>query len=191
MEEDQRPHDRPLRSLRAPHGAARGRRRRAEGEGRARRDRAARLSLLRGAAPSADGGPARRADRGEAGPDHAAPGTAGLRVPGHLADGGQQAAERQAPRFERTDLRGRASRGREQQRRNPMMDASAPMQRAPGRRATLLLCLWAACALLASPARAVVLDDENKIELVLKDNTHVTLYGQAGPSSGIKTDNYY
>jgi len=73
------------------------------------------------------------------------------------------------------------------------MDASAPLRRAPGRRATLLLCccLWAAGALLASPARAVVLDDENRIDVVLKDNTHITLYGQAGPSSGTKTENYY
>jgi hypothetical protein len=44
---------------------------------------------------------------------------------------------------------------------------------------------------MAAPARAVILDDENKIDVVLKDNTHVTLYGQATSTPGLKTANYY
>src|SRR5512132_1677020 len=49
----------------------------------------------------------------------------------------------------------------------------------------------AASLAASAPARAVVLDDENKIDVVLKDNTHVTLYGQATSSPGVKTANYY
>lgn len=49
----------------------------------------------------------------------------------------------------------------------------------------------AASLAVSAPARAVVLDDENKIDVVLKDNTHVTLYGQATSSPGVKTANYY
>ena len=51
--------------------------------------------------------------------------------------------------------------------------------------------LWAACSLAPAPATAVVLDDENRIDVVLKDNTHVTLFGQATSSPGGKTANYY
>lgn len=51
--------------------------------------------------------------------------------------------------------------------------------------------LLAACLAAAAPARAVILDDENKIDVVLKDNTHVTLYGQATSSPGVQTANYY
>jgi len=53
------------------------------------------------------------------------------------------------------------------------------------------LCLWAALALVASPALAVILDDEHSIDVVLKDGTGVRLYPQAGPSSGTRTENYY
>ncbi|TMQ57553.1 MAG: hypothetical protein E6K76_10125 [Candidatus Eisenbacteria bacterium] len=80
-----------------------------------------------------------------------------------------------------------------------MMNASVQPRRVPGRRATLRFLsswgcasvLWTACILAPLPARAVVLDDENRIDVVLKDNTHVTLFGQAGPASGTKTENYY
>lgn len=69
--------------------------------------------------------------------------------------------------------------------------------RARTRRPSLRNRLLAAAVVLAAslaaaaPARAVVLDDENKIDVVLKDNTHVTLYGQATSSPGTKTANYY
>lgn len=43
----------------------------------------------------------------------------------------------------------------------------------------------------ASPGHAVVLDDENRIDLALKDGTHVTLFGQSGGMRGPKTANYY
>ena len=80
-----------------------------------------------------------------------------------------------------------------------MTNASFRYRRVPCRRAMLrllslwggALSLWAAFTLAASPALAVVLDDENRLDVVLTDNTHVTLYGQAGPSTGTKTDNYY
>ena len=57
--------------------------------------------------------------------------------------------------------------------------------------ASLLFAAALAAAFAAAPARAVVLDDENKIDVVLKDNTHVTLYGEATSTPGIKTANYY
>jgi len=78
-----------------------------------------------------------------------------------------------------------------------MTNDSIHSGRVPGRRATLLsiwggaLCLWAASILLASPALAVILDDEHPIDIVLKDNTTVKLYPQAGPSPGTRTENYY
>ena len=80
-----------------------------------------------------------------------------------------------------------------------MTNASVHSRRVPGLRPThrllslkaCALCLWAVCALVASPAGAVVLDDERKIDIVLKDNTTVTLYPQAGPAPGTRTENYY
>ncbi|NOT33910.1 MAG: hypothetical protein HOP12_07045 [Candidatus Eisenbacteria bacterium] len=47
----------------------------------------------------------------------------------------------------------------------------------------------AACA--ARPARAVVLDDENRLTITLKDRTAVTLLGVASGSPGVKTTEYY
>jgi hypothetical protein len=67
-------------------------------------------------------------------------------------------------------------------------------RRAPSRRVAawgIAAILWAVGTLAAAPALAVVLDDENKIDVVLKDNTHVTLYGQATQTPGVKTANYY
>src|SRR5215471_4909782 len=43
----------------------------------------------------------------------------------------------------------------------------------------------------ARPAAAVVLDDENVLTVALEDGTQVKLYGEAGPSSGVRTHRYY
>ena len=53
------------------------------------------------------------------------------------------------------------------------------------------LAVLVAASFVAAPAAAVVLDDENRIDVVLKDNTHVTLFGQATSTPGIKSANYY
>jgi len=78
-----------------------------------------------------------------------------------------------------------------------MTNASFRYRRVPCRRAMLrllslwggALSLWAAFTLAASPALAVVLDDENRLDVVLKDHTHVTPHGQAGPATGTQTNN--
>jgi hypothetical protein len=77
------------------------------------------------------------------------------------------------------------------------MHRAPVVSRARTRRASLRNRFVTAAIVLAAsfaaavPARAVILDDENKIDVVLKDNTHVTLYGQATSSPGVKTANYY
>jgi len=52
--------------------------------------------------------------------------------------------------------------------------------------AWLLLILF-----LAAPASAVILDDENKIDVVLSDGTKIVLYGEATKSAGQKSNKYY
>ena len=132
----------------------------------------------------------------QAGRDHAAPRAAGLRLRDHLAAGGQQAADRQAPRRQRTRLRGRAT--VTNPGRNQMTNAAANPSRVRVRRATLRhLALWASASVWAAAssslrlARAVVLDDENRLDVALKDSTHVTLFGEATSTPGVKTANYY
>ncbi|HYJ33036.1 MAG TPA: hypothetical protein VE326_07415 [Candidatus Binatia bacterium] len=76
------------------------------------------------------------------------------------------------------------------------MSRAPVVSRVRTRRASLRTLFAAAAVVLAAgamaaPARAVILDDENKIDVVLKDNTHVTLYGQATSTPGLKTANYY
>jgi len=77
------------------------------------------------------------------------------------------------------------------------MSRAPVVSRVRTRRASLRTWFVTAAAVLAAgfamaaPARAVILDDENKIDVVLKDNTHVTLYGQATSTPGLKTANYY
>jgi hypothetical protein len=53
--------------------------------------------------------------------------------------------------------------------------------------------LWATAlvGLAAGPARAVVLDDENRVSLTLSDGTTLTLLGEATSTPGVKTHNYY
>ena len=58
---------------------------------------------------------------------------------------------------------------------------------------TVVCALAAAIALAwgAGTARAVVLDDDNRLTLTLSDNTPVTLIGVAGSSGDVKTNQYY
>ncbi len=44
---------------------------------------------------------------------------------------------------------------------------------------------------LSGPASAVVLDNENRLDFTLSDGTSVTLFAEAGPLGGGKTNNYY
>jgi len=64
-------------------------------------------------------------------------------------------------------------------------------RRAWSRTLAAAAALFAVVSLGAAQARAVILDDENRIDVVLKDNTHVTLFGQSGGYRGAKTANYY
>lgn len=57
---------------------------------------------------------------------------------------------------------------------------------------TLFRSLLAAAVLSwAGGAAAVVLDDDNRLDVTLSDGTQVTLYGEAGATRGIKSANYY
>ncbi len=48
-----------------------------------------------------------------------------------------------------------------------------------------------ALAALATPAGAVILDDESRLDVVLSDGTTVVLYARAGSSAGRPTNDYY
>lgn len=69
-----------------------------------------------------------------------------------------------------------------------MMQALRSLKRALPRAAGLAALVWLATALLAPPARAVVLDDDRRIDLTLSDNTDVTLFAQqdgSAPGGGV------
>lgn len=58
-------------------------------------------------------------------------------------------------------------------------------------RAAAVAAVLAALGGAAPPARAVTLDDENRVTVTLPDNTPVTLLGVAGATPGAKTTQYY
>lgn len=53
------------------------------------------------------------------------------------------------------------------------------------------ILLAALLLVIAAPAGAVILDEENSLVVQLQDGTQVKLYGEAGPSPGVRTRRYH